>query len=264
MMRHFRIFLLCFQYVFERRGVSIVWLLVMLINPLILLVYWRSALENNSIAGWSLSSISSYYFLLFTVSAFLMSHIEENVSEDDIANGQLVKYLVKPYSYFLFNIIRELPYRLLQGFFAIIISLIFILIFGRFFQITTDPRILFLTVLVFILAYILSYSYKIAIGLLAFWLTDANGLFQFMEIITLIFAGYVIPISLMPELLLKIVYASPFPYIIYYPVIILQGNLSTVDIIFVICKQIAWIFLMVLLYKLLWKKGIKVFTGMGQ
>jgi len=263
-MRYVRIFLLNFQYVFERRGRSFVWFLVSFINPLILLFYWRGALQTNSIKGWSLSSVSSYYFLLIVAAAMLMSHIEEDVSDEDINDGQLVKYIIKPFSYFWYNFIREVPYRLLQGSFGIVSCFIFFLLFGSFFQLTSSFYILSLSVIVFVLAYILSFTYKMVLGIMAFWLIDARGFYQLVEVLTIVFAGYILPLELMPSSLESISKILPFAYMIYYPVIVLQGKMPANFIIQIIIAQVMWIGIFGLLYKILWFRGIRKFTGVGQ
>ncbi len=263
-MRYVRIFLLHFQYVFERRSVSIVWFLVSFINPLILLLYWRGALQSNDIAGWSLSSISTYYFILVIAAAMLMSHIEENVSEEDISEGQLVKYLIRPFPYFWFNFIREIPYRLLQGSFGILSCFLFIAIFGSFINISPNVQVFLLSIIVFFLAYLLSFTYKMFLGLTAFWFIDARGFYQLVEVLMIIFAGYILPLDLMPEFLKIVSNVLPFAYIIYYPVITLQGKLTVSSILHIILMQVIWIGIFAISYKILWSRGIKKFTGVGQ
>lgn len=263
-MRYVKIFLLHFQYVFEQRGKSFVWLLVSLINPFILLLYWNAALRTNNIYGWSLSSISTYYFLLIITAALLMSHIDESVSEDDIAEGKLVSYIIKPFSYFLYNFIREIPYRLLQGFFGLFSCVLFYLAFGNFLSFSSDINKIGFVLTILALGYLLSFTFKIFIGLLAFWLTDISGFYQLIEIVLLIMAGYILPLNVMNSSLRLVADLSPFPFMIYYPVLALQGTLSVHDLLIVIFKQLFWILIFASIYKITWNKGIKKFTGLGQ
>jgi ABC-2 type transport system permease protein len=263
-MRIFNIFLLHFQYVFERRAVSFVWFLISLFNPLLLLIYWNSALKTNTINGWNLSSISAYYFLLIIAGSMLMSHIEEEVAYDHIELGNLVSYLLQPFSYFWICFIKEIPYRLLQGSFGIVICVVFVLLFGQFFHVSNRIEIIIVAILSAALAYILSYTFKMIMGLSAFWMTDSRGFFQFIEVIILLTAGYILPLDLMPEGFGRAAALLPFPYMIYYPVVILQGKLSLVQSIQTIGIQIIWVTLFIFIYSITWKKGVKRFTGMGQ
>lgn len=262
--RFSHIFFLHFQYVFERRAVSFVWFLISLFNPLIVLLYWQSALRGTSIAGWSLSTVSSYYFLLIIASAMLMSHIEDDVSREDIEQGQLVRYIIRPFSYYWINFIREIPYRLLQGSFGMIVCLIFISLWGRFFTIASRPEIIAISLIIAVLAYVLSFTFKMVLGLTAFWLTDANGFYQLVEIVVVLFAGYILPLDLMPDMFSAVARCLPFAYIIYFPVVALQGKLTFIELLQTIGMQLFWLAVLAVLYRWMWQSGIKKFTGMGQ
>ncbi len=263
-MRLFNIFLLHFQYVFERRAVSFVWFLNSLFNPLLLLIYWNSALKTNTINGWNLSTISAYYFLLVIAGSMLMSHIEEEVAHDHIELGNLVSYLLQPFSYFWICFIKEIPYRLLQGSFGIVICIIFVFMFGQFFHISNSITIIILAISSAVLAYMLSFTFKMVMGLSAFWMTDSRGFFQFIEVIILLTAGYILPLDLMPDAFGRAATFLPFPYMIYYPVVILQGKLSVMQSLQTIGMQLIWVAIFACIYSITWKSGVKRFTGMGQ
>lgn len=263
-MRYLTIFLLNFQSVFERRGVSFIWFLITLFNPLIMLFYWRGALQGNAIKGWHVSSVSTYYFLLVIVAALLMSHIEDQVAHEDIEQGGLVRYILKPFSYYWFHFFHEIPYRILQGFFGIVTLGIVALIFRNVLSLSFQfPYVLF-ALFSGICAYFLSFTFKMLLGFSAFWFTDARGFFQFIEIVVITSAGYILPLDLMPQPLLTISEKLPFAYMIYYPVVILQGRIPVEKCMSVIFWQLFWIGIFLLLYKIVWKTGIKKFTGMGQ
>lgn len=265
-MRYWRIFLLNFQIVITERAISFVWFIIALIPPFVLYLYWRGALLSNdgNIAGWTLSTISTYYFMLVLASSTLIAHIEENVAREDIQQGELTKFLVKPFSYYMLKLFLEIPWRILQGFYGFIVLSLFIFFFKNLFVITTDMKILLLSIVIAILAFILSFTFKMIIGLSAFWLTDVGGFFQLVEAIILLCGGLLLPLSLLPDALARIAYILPFAYIIYFPIIALQGTQNIQQLMQIIAMQLFWIAIMAYLYSVLWKKGVKKFTGIGQ
>src|SRR5579859_7403905 len=99
-MRYIRIFLLHIEHVFEGRSRAFVWFLTSIIYPLLMTLFWKSATNGGkSIApGWNYSSLVSYYLFTTIAFAFLISHIEEDVSRLDIKEGKLVSYLLRPFS----------------------------------------------------------------------------------------------------------------------------------------------------------------------
>lgn len=259
-------FLLNFQIVIIERAISFVWFLIALIPPFVLYLYWRGALASHggNIAGWTLSTISTYYFMLVIASSCFMAHIEENVAREDIQQGGLTKFLVKPFSYYILKLFLETPWRILQGFYGVVVLLLFAFFFKNLFVIASDMKILALSIVIIILAFILSFTFKMIVGLSAFWLTDVGGFFQLVEAIILLCAGLLLPLSLLPDTLAKIAYVLPFAYMIYFPIISLQGTQNIGQLMHIIAIQLVWIAIMAYLYSLLWKKGVRKFTGIGQ
>ena len=72
------------------------------------------------------------------------------------------------------------------------------------------------------------------------------------------------PIDLFPPLMQKIALATPFPYMVYYPLVAFQGKLSIFELLKVISVQAIWLAALLLVYKWMWRSGIKKFTGIGQ
>jgi ABC-2 type transport system permease protein len=265
-MRHLRIFLLYFQHIFEYRSRSFVWFLKSTIGPLLILTFWIGALKgSNTIPSqWSFSTLTSYYFLLIIATALLTAHIEEVVAKEDIQEGRLVKYILKPFSYFWANFFIETPYRVLQGTMAIIAASFLVYLFKVNFAFTTDPEVLLLGIIISILAYFLSFVFKMIVGLLGFWLIDIHGFNQLVDVILLVFAGYILPLSLLPKPFEILSYFLPFSYMIYFPIIAFQGKLKLIELLEIISAQILWLLVFYLLYRFLWSRGLKKFTAVGQ
>jgi len=120
-MRYVRMLLIHFEDALAERSRSFVWFLIALINPLMLLLFWRGAIleKPDAYGQWNIPSIMSYYLLLIIAGAFLQVHIDEKIAYSDIQQGQLANYLTRPFSYLLWNFFIELPYRVIQGSFGV-------------------------------------------------------------------------------------------------------------------------------------------------
>ncbi len=110
----------------------------------------------------------------------------------------------------------------------------------------------------------LTFTFKMALGLSAFWFTDVSGFYQLADAILIICAGYMIPLSLLPTWVSQITYALPFSYMLYFPIVALQGSLSQLQLLQIIFMQLMWTTVMSFLYSFLWRMGIRKFTGIGQ
>ncbi len=264
MKKYWVIFLLHFQDAFESRSRSVVWFLLALLNPLIALLFWYGALRVNSLLlpGWNISSIGIYYFLLIVANALLNVHIEEEVAYEDIQQGRLSVFLIRPFSYLFLKLCTELSYRLIQGFLGII-SLILISELLKLQLIKLDILTLPLVLLITIFAFVISFLLKMIVGLSAFWITDSRGMQEFVFVVVLTLAGFVMPLDLFPPLLAKISNILPFAYMIYYPIVAFQGKLTVYQSFSVLTTQLIWVVLLGMIYRKMWRSGIKLFTGAG-
>lgn len=261
-MRYVRLLSLFFQHVSEQRARTFVWFILSIYSPILMILFWRGA--QTTAVGWNQSAISSYYLLLVIAGAMLMSHIEDDVARIDIQEGGLSSYLLKPFSYYWIKFYGELPWRVFQGLFGIISFTLILLVFHVKISLSFTPLSITTVLMLSIFAYFISFTYKIILGMLAFWFTDISGVYQLSEMLIFIFAGYIIPLRLYPDILSTFGYIFPFSYIIYFPIAALQGTLTIGEIIKVLIIQLVWIVVLFILYSFLWKKGIKMFTGVGQ
>jgi len=265
-MRYFRIFFLHFQQAFALRSRSMVWFLISLFNPVLFYIFWAGAYheKGNIFTSWNLSNVAVYYILLVIAGSLLIVHIEEDVAHWDIQEGGLSRYILKPFPYIWLKFFEELPWRLIQGAFGIITFVVFRILLGDFLSVSLPLSIVILAVCIWIFAYLLSFFYKMILGISALWITDYSGLQQISEVVIVIFAGLLMPLEFLPDTVRQIATALPFSYIIYYPLVALQGKLNIVDMLRVIGIQSLWIIGLHFLFQLLWKKGVKLFTGIGQ
>jgi ABC-2 type transport system permease protein len=257
-MRYVKIFLLYFQSSFIYRSRIMVWFLISFLNPMMSLMFWIGA----KTAG--LSGLTSYYLLLTIASALLMSHTEEEIAEIYIQKGGLVNFLLKPFPFLIQNLLGELPWRVIQGSFGLMVFIGVSFLFHLQFSINVDIFWWISVALSGIFGYLIAYLFKIILAFSAFWLVEYRGLQQVSDVVTVIFTGTVMPIYLFPQMLQKITFCLPFPYMIYYPVLVWQGKFTGYELVIILGKQMLWIFGLFIIYKFLWQKGIRKFTGVGQ
>lgn len=263
-MRYIRIFALYFQQAFVYRGRSVVWFFISLFNPLVLLLFWYAALTGGkTTVSWSLSDVTAYYVLLIISASFLDVHIEENVAVEDISEGGLNAYLVKPLSYPMVKLCNELPYRILQGSFGIIVLCIIVFGLGiRFSFVSGAAQIISVCILI-ASAFCISFLFKMIVGITAFWTTDYVGIREMMGVLILLFGGFVIPIEFFPSFWRTVAVYTPFPYGTYFPVLAVEGRLALLEMWRIIGIQWGWILGLGILYRWMWKRGVRLYTGVG-
>lgn len=256
-MKWFRMLGLYFERTFEYRLRSLVWILIPITNNSVLILFWAAA-GNRSV------TISTYYILMTLVGLITTSHTEYEVAEIDIKQGGLTNYLTKPISYFRIQLLSEIPYRILHGLYAFVLMGGFLFFIPGVLHITLNPIHIPLVILIFILGYLISFSFKMGIAYSAFWFKDSRGFFEFIMIIIIIFSGGIMPLPWYPQFMQTISNILPFAYFGYYPVIALQGSLSLFELVRLLLIQSTWFCVLYLFQRYLWNKGMKEYTAIGQ
>jgi len=258
------VFFLYAQHALEYKSRSLVWFLVILIDVSVYLLYWRGVFSTStSTIPWTLRNAISYYLLLLIAGSFLQVHIEEEVAFEDIQLGRLSQYLLRPFSYIWFKFFQELPWRLIQGGFGLLTLLAIITVFHGF-EITLTVATIPLVFMIILLGYAISFVYKMIIGIIAFWTTDYTGIQNVQSIIFLLFSGVLVPLHLLPDTLRSFALVQPLAYILYYPILAVQGVLPVGQLWGVMITQVFWLGALYFAYRVLWSRGIRQFTSIGQ
>jgi len=260
-MRYVRIFLLFFEHVYQYRSRIFVWFLVSFIHPLIYLLFWSGRNSNSFINNVGAIDIRTYYLLYIIAGGFFV-HVEED-ARPDILEGQLSMFLMKPFSYLRLKFFSELPWRLIQGSMGFIVLMFITAVLAIPLQIQLNATQIIQVILISLLGYSILFLFKMIILISAFWTTDISGLQQFMEMLIIIFSGFIMPISLLSESIAQFIYATPFPYMIYYPVIAVLGVISLPDLFRICIIQIFWIVAFYIFYTMLWHKGLRKYSAIG-
>lgn len=265
-MRYLRIVSIFFQRAFEIRSKMFVYFLLNLVPPLTMIIFWNGATHGGrSIDGiWDFPTLASYYLFLVLVAVFTQSHIEQDVAIRDIKEGGISPYILKPFSYFMLKLFYEVPYRFVQIGWGILTLSVLLIFYSDIISFSTSIQVILLTTVSLVLAYFLSFTLKMLVGIAAFWFTEIRGLFEILEVVILIFGGTLMPLSLLPGSLEQFSYMLPFAYTIYFPVIALQGQLSLIQIFQMLAVQLVWILAGVILYKRLWNLGVRKYSAIGQ
>ncbi|HVZ58180.1 MAG TPA: ABC-2 family transporter protein, partial [Patescibacteria group bacterium] len=182
----------------------------------------------------------------------------------EIQEGNLVNYILKPFSHLVDHFIGELGWRMIQGAMGFVVLLFFLFALHVPISITTSPPILILLIFSMVFAYIVSFLCKMILGISAFWFTDFRGMQEIVEVLILLFGGFLMPLEFYPQILQTITHFLPFAYFAYYPVILAEGKLDIMQGIMVLGVQVMWIAVLAVIYDFLWKRGLYNFTGVGR
>lgn len=221
-------------------------------------LFWVTALASGTTGSeFTSQSLGIYYLLIILVGQFAYFGFWDisNSIKDDFISVEIAK----PYNFGLKSFCIAIAPKLFK---VVITSTIFVLLmYVSKFRITLFQMTLFIFAL--FIASIARFFIGMSIGLLAFWFKRVHGFNALFWHIGGLFSGELIPVDLLPGLMLSISAWLPFSYLTYFPVslVIKNNNLTTICQGFI--AQLLWMIFFGLIYRFLWRHGIKKLESAG-
>jgi ABC-2 type transport system permease protein len=182
---------------------------------------------------------------------------------EDIKNGGLAKYIVRPVNYKLYRFFEFLGEKTSLILCSIFLLLIIYIAGGYIVYHTINMLRFFIFLPVVCLALVLNFSIFYAVSGLGFWMRESSGVLFIISLIGNIISGGIFPLDIFPHTMQIIFRILPFSYTNYFSVSILCGTAQPVQILNGIALQLAWIAACWGLGELIWKAGMKNYSAVG-
>ncbi|PIE77384.1 MAG: hypothetical protein CSA15_12960 [Candidatus Delongbacteria bacterium] len=216
---------------------------------------------DQYIGDYSGSDLVFYYTLSLIVSSLTYPNVRYEIV-NDIYSGNLNNILILPFNYNIYIVIETLISNLI----FMVTTLFFtsILFITHYIDLGTISLQNCLFFIVFIL---FSTSLSIILGSLfsitAFWTERVYGFAEFLEYTIPLTMGSILPLSLFPNIVEKVLLYLPFSYLSYIPVNIMLDKFSIDEIFQHLYILLFWNLILSSFYLYLWKKGLKAYRGVG-
>jgi len=247
------------------RATGFIWMLNDIGPALVALLFWLAAFQDQvSIAGYTVATMSIYYFGVMAINALIVPYPEYTLVEE-IRSGSFSNYLVKPINLVLFKMCNMLAWRVPKAFY--LVPLIFILNHfssGKPDQVSLSLITLGSFIVSLGLSFLLMFFIKMILALTAIWLTESGWLFFSFEIFSSLFSGELVPLSFLPVSVQMVNNWLPFKYFLSFPLlIVLQKINSSYEIVLGLLTQLFWVISFYLVYRLILNCGIKNYCAYG-
>ncbi len=225
---------------------------------------WLALLSDGvRLFGYSQSMLITYIF----GSAFIQSLVLASRSYslgDDIINGNLSNFLIRPINYFYYWLSKDIGDKAMNISFSIIELLVLFIIFNPPIIIQTDIYYVILFIISLAIAISLYFLFNLILGMIGFWSPEVLApRFIFMVLIGFFSGGY-FPLDILPRPLFLLFQALPFHYLTFFPLKIYLKQISMSEIIYGLGLGIIWVSLLMTLVKLIWIKGLREYTAQGR
>jgi ABC-2 type transport system permease protein len=237
--------------------------------PLLATIYiWRTVYSGkggdaNTVAGYSLAGMISYYLIVTLVDMFTAVNEDDWQIAADIKDGNISQFLLKPINYFTYRLCLFLSGRLIFTAVSFIPVGFFIICWRHYFVGPASASALGFFVVATILTGFLQFFMSFTMALLAFWLLEISTLIFMVFAFEYIAGGHLFPLNILPPTLEKILNFTPFPYQLYFPVGIYLGQIKGADIWHGLIVQCGWVLFFFVLAQFVWSRGIRKYSAVG-
>lgn len=266
-LKYWQIFKISFEEEFVYKINFIMWRLRNVFQIIVTFYLWDTIFTTpgREVFGYDRSRILTYVFALMIVRAVVLSARAVDVFSD-VAEGNLSNYLVRPMSYFKYWFTRDLASKVLNlSFAAGEFAVLFAVLRPPFF-LQTDIYTVLSFLIAVVLAILIYFSLLFIISAVPFWAPELGWGSQFLVNIVILefLSGSVFPIDILPAFYQKIVMATPFPYMIFFPVQVYLGKITGGALISGFLISAAWAVVLYLSMRYVWGRGLKAYQAFGR
>ena len=252
-----------FASMVQYRASLFIWMISQVLEPLVYLVVWSTVSNGSSsgsVGGYTAQGFAAYYLTLMLVNQATYTWIMYEY-EYRIRQGYLSFALLKPVHPIHSDISDNLSSKLITLPILTVIAGGLALFFKPTAPVTLWGVLAFIPALV--LAFLVRFLIEWTLALAAFWTTRVSAINQVYFILMLFLAGQIAPLTLFPHWLQLIADVMPFQWMLGFPIELVLGKLTPVQAIEGIGAQAVWLAISLLLIRVVWRAGVRVYSAVG-
>jgi len=226
---------------------------------------WRTVYASNdgNVAGYSLAQMISYYLVVTIVDALTAVNDDDWQIAADIRDGNISQFLMKPIDYLTYRFCLFGAQRMIYSAVAFLPVAVFIFLQREYFVGPPDGATLVFFAISVVMTAVLQFLISYTLALLAFWLLEISTLIFIIFAFEYIMGGHLFPLDILPPLLAKALFFTPFPYQMFFPVSIYVGKVSGAAMYQGLVIQFLWLVAFYVLARVVWWRGIRKYSAVG-
>ena len=246
----------------QYRAANILWFIQMAAEPVVYLVVWSTIAEaqGGAVGGYTAGDFAAY-FIVWTLVRYFNIALTPYAFEGRILRGELSSELLRPVHPFHFDLSFFLGWKIPMTIYWLPVGTLLVLVFKP----ALDPelwQVAAFTVALFT-GFMVRFVFLWALGLIIFWITRVNALFELYFTLELLFSGRLVPLDLLPAWAQGVAAWMPFQWAFAFPIELLLGRLTPQEVWAGFGVQAIWIAIGIIAIKILWHHGIKRYSAVG-
>jgi len=238
-----------------------------LVHLCLIFVLWGAAYSGvDRMGGFDVRQTLTYFIVVLALQFIVGAFNEDFQIGEEIRNGLINQFLLKPVNYFGYRLSLFASARLVSGLlvFVPLLAAAPWLADHHTFRDAPCPCRIPLGIVAMALSAALQFTIAFCFGLLAFWFLEIQGFVILSYAIETCLGGSIFPLDLLPRSVFAIAQYLPFPYQMYFPAAILTGRISSLEVALRgLAIQALWVMAAMVFAHLLWARGLRKHTAVG-
>jgi len=244
------------------RGSVGIWVVTSVIQPIVMIVVWRTvAGPTGTVGGYTASRFVTYFAIMMLVNhltfIWLMWEFEWRVRE-----GTFSPLLLRPIHPIHKDISDNVAYKVI-GLIGILPAMVILILAFHGDLSGMDPLQLIAAVPALVGGAVLRFMIEWVLALSAFWMTKTTALNNFYMSVQTFLSGGFAPLSVFPPLIAAIANWSPFPWTQAFVANVAMGRTTGVHILSGYGVQAIWIAAAFGLLRLVWSRAVRRYSAVG-
>ncbi|MGA1237356.1 MAG: ABC transporter permease [Limisphaerales bacterium] len=218
---------------------------------------------NASIAGYTLNQMITYYLVVSLVDMLTAVTDDDWQIAADIREGNISQFLLKPINYLLYRLCLYGSGRVIYTSVAILPVGLFAFFLRE--HLVPPDSLLALTAftLSILLTALLQFLISFTMAMLAFWILEVSTFIFILFALEFLAGGHLFPLDILPPAIQTLLYLTPFPYQMFFPVSVYLGRLSGPEMLQGLAIQAGWVVIAAVMARTAWQRGLKKYAAFG-
>ncbi|MBP7142565.1 MAG: ABC-2 family transporter protein [Opitutaceae bacterium] len=228
-------------------------------------ILWGAAFQGRTqVGGFDLGQTLTYFVVVLILQFFISAMHEDYEISEEIRNGLINQFLLKPINYFAYRFSIFTAARIVSGGLALIPILIVLPFLSGYLALPEWGWTYVMALPALILSALIQFTLAYCFGLLTFWFLEIQSFVILSLAIESVLGGQVFPLDLFPRWLYEISTWLPYYYQMYFPAAILTGRIADPSLVLRgLGIQIFWALALYGIAQLLWMRGLRRHTAVG-
>ncbi len=231
----------------------------------VVVILWSAAAEGRTeLGGFSLNQTITYFVTLLVLQFFISAFNEDYQISEEIRNGLINQFLLKPINYFGYRLSIFVAARLVSGLLVFLPLLVALPLLREYLAFPASASAYLLGVPAMLMSAMIQFSIAYCFGMLTFWFLEIQGFVLLSMAFETVLGGQMFPLDLLPKWAYAVAQWLPFYYQMYFPAAIFTGRITdTSAILQGYGIQALWVIALLLVNHALWTRGLRRHTAVG-